>query len=162
MIHFEIDVQDEFSDRLEEFGKAAPRMALRICRTIGMSFRAHTKKNYMRGQIIGKRTGELYKSVKIVTDRKTRQAVIVKPWAKLANIYHNPEGATIRPRVGKMLRFVIDGEEKFAPEVHLAPRPWVPAAYRDFDWGGEIQKAADKVIAQEIRKLEKKAAAAHG
>ena len=162
MIHFEIDVQDEFSDRLEEFGKAAPRMALRICRTIGQSFRAFTKKNYMRGQIIGKRSGELYKSVKIVTDRKTRDAVVVKPWARLANIYHNPAGATIVPKTGKMLRFVIGGEVKFAPQVHLEPRPWMPAAYDAFDWSGEIQKAADKVIDREIKKLEQKAAAAHG
>jgi hypothetical protein len=154
MIHIVLEVQDMFSDRLAEFGRKAPAMALRICRTIGQGFRAYTRKNYLRGQVLGKRTGTLYKTIKIVTDRKSRQAVIVRPWAKLANIYHNPAGADIVPSKGKMLKFEVDGRTIFTKHVHLEPRPWVPRARAEFQWNPEIQKAADTVITRELKKLE--------
>lgn len=163
MIQFEIDVQDRFSRELEQFGRRAPTIALRIARTIAQAFRAFTKKNYMRGQVIGRRTGELLKSVKIVTDKRTRDAVIVKPWAMLANIYHNPAGATIVPKTGTMLKFTNkQGEEVFVKKVYLAPRPWVPRAYAGFQWDTEVKKAADKVIDREIAKLQAKQGATGG
>lgn len=160
MIKMDVEVQDLFSPRLEQFGKRAPAIALRICRTIGQSYRAFVKKNYLRGQVIGKRTGTLYKSVKIVTDRKTKSGVIVKPWARLANIYHKPEGVTITPKTKKVLRFVTkDGRTVFTRRVHLAPRPWVGPSVSAFPWQPEIKKAADKVIERELRKLEGKSGA---
>jgi len=154
MIQTNIDVKDLFSDRLEQFGRRAPTVALRICRTIGQEFRRYMRNNYMKGQVIGKRSGDLWKSVKIHTDKKNRNAVTVIPWSNLANIYHNPEGATILPKNGKALRFEIDGREVFAKRVHLEPRPWVPRAFASFDWDGSIQRSADKVIDREIAKLE--------
>lgn len=154
MIQMTVEVEDMFSDRLEQFGKRGPAMALRICRTIGMSFRAFTKKSYLRGQVIGKRTGTLYKGIKIVTDKRTRDAVIVRPWAKLANIYHKESGVDIVPKSGKMLKFDVGGRTVFTKSVHLRPRPWVPRALREFSWDAEIQKAADKVIEREVKKLE--------
>lgn len=159
MIHINLDVQDMFSERLEEFGRRAPAIALRICRTIGMSFRAFQKKNYLRGQVIGKRTGELYKSIKITNDRRSKNAVIVRPSARLANIYHKPGGATIRPKNASILKFDVDGKTVFAREVHLAARPWVPQSEAAFQWDTEIKKAADKVIDRELAKLEAKRAA---
>jgi len=163
MIHFEIDVQDRFSRQLEQFGRRAPTIALRIARTIAMAFRTFTKKNYMKGQVIGRRTGELWKSVKIVTDKRTRDAVIVKPWARLANIYHNPKGATIVPKNKSILKWVNkQGQEVFARKVYLAPRPWMPRAYGAFQWDSEVKRAADKVIEREVAKLEAKQAAGNG
>lgn len=159
MIHINLDVQDMFSERLEEFGRRAPAIALRICRTIGMSFRAFQKKNYLRGQVIGKRTGQLYKSIKITNDRRSKNAVIVRPSARLANIYHKPGGATIVPKNASILKFEVGGETVFARKVHLAPRPWVSQSEAAFQWDTEIQKAADKVIDREIAKLEAKRAA---
>lgn len=156
MIQMTVEVQDMFSRELEAFGKRAPAIALRICRTIGMSFRAFTKKNFLRGQVIGKRTGELYKSIKIATDRKSRDAVIVRPWAKLANIYHKAGGADIYPKKGTFLKFEVDGRTIFTRHVHLKERAWVPRAYAQFQWGSEIKKSADKVIEREIKKLEAK------
>ena len=154
MIQMTVEVQDMFSRQLDEFGRRAPAIALRICRTIGMSFRAFMKKNYLRGQIIGKRTGTLYKQITIFKDRRSGNAVIVRPWAKLANIYHHPGGADILPTKGKFLKFDVDGKTVFAKHVHLRERPWVPRAFSDFQWDPEIQKAADKVIDREIKKLE--------
>jgi len=157
MIHVFVDVQDRFSDELEQFGKRAPTIALRICRTIGQEFRKFTKKNYLRGQVIGKRTGELYKNIKIVTDKRSKNAVIVKPWARLANIYHNPEGATITPVAGKALKFETkDGRIVFTKRVRLAPRPWMRKATSEFSWAQEIPRAAEKVLNRELKKLEAK------
>lgn len=154
MIHIEYEVEDMFSPRLEQFGKRAPAIALRICRTTAMAFRAFTKKTYLLGQVLGKRTGTLYKGIKIVTDRRRRDAVIVRPWAKLANIYHHPAGVNIASQTGKLLKFEVEGRTVFMKRVHLRPRPWVPRAVREFGWDQEIQKAADKVIEREIKKLE--------
>lgn len=154
MIQLELEVIDRVSGRLQEFGRKAPAMALRVCRTIGQGFRSYVRKNYLRGQVIGKRTGTLYKGIKIITDKRSRNAVIVRPWAKLANIYHNPAGADIVPTKAKMLRFEVDGRVIFTKHVHLAPRPWVPRARAEFQWAPEIQKAADTVISREIAKLE--------
>lgn len=163
MIQTNIDVQDLFSDRLEQFGRRAPTVALRICRTIAQDFRRFTRNNYMKGQVIGKRSGELWKSVKIHTDKKSRNAVTVIPWSPLANIYHNPDGATILPINGQALRWVDkQGVEHFAKRVHLEPRPWVPRAFAAFNWDESIQRSADKVIDREIAKLEAKRAAARG
>lgn len=156
MIQITLNVQDMFSKRLQQFGKRAKTIALRICRTIGQEFRTFTKKNYLSGQVIGKRTGELYKGIKIVTDRQNRNAVIVKSWAKLANIYHHPGGADIVPKKGKMLRFEVDGRVIFMKHVHLDERPWVPKARSAFQWNASIKRSADKVIAREIAKLEAK------
>lgn len=160
MIKMDIEVMDLFSPRLKEFGKRAPAIALRICRTIGQSFRAHVKKNYLRGQVIGKRSGRLYKSIKIVTDRKSKTGVIVKPWARLANIYHNPAGVNIVPKTAKVLRFETkDGRVVFTRRVHLEPRPWVGKSVSSFPWQPEIKKAADKVLDRELKKLEGKSGA---
>jgi len=159
MIKWEIDVQDMFSAELARFGRRAPVIALRICRTIGQGFRSFVKKNYLRGQVIGKRTGTLYKGIKIVTDKRSKNAVIVKPWAKLANIYHHPGGAHIVPKNAKMLKFEIDGKTIFAKSVHLKERPWMPQSKSAFGWDVEIKKAATKVIDREIKKLEAKSGA---
>lgn len=159
MIRMTLDVQDMFSRDLEQFGRKAPAIALRICRTIAQGYRSFVKKNYLRGQVIGKRTGTLYKKISIVTDKRSRNAVIVKPWAKLANIYHHPGGADIYPEKGKMLRFEVDGRVIFMKHVHLKERPWMDPSFKAFPWDPEIQKAATKVIDREIKKLEAKSGA---
>lgn len=159
MMHIEFDVRDQFSKQLEDFGKRAPTIALRIYRTIGMSFRNFVKKTYLSGQVLGRRTGTLYKGIKIVADRNSRDAVTVRPYARLANIYHKPGGVDIVPKNGKFLKFETkDGRTIFTKHVHLKERPWVPRSVSEFQWSAEIQKAGDKVISREIAKLEAKRA----
>lgn len=157
MLRVQLDVQDQFSPELARFGKRAPTIALRICRTIGQEYRKFLKKHYLRGQVIGKRTGTLYKSIKIKSDKESKNAVTVIP-GPLANIYHNPSGATIKRDKAKALRFVNkEGEVVFTKKpIHLKPRPFMTDSKRDFPWRTEIPKAATRVIEREIKKLEAK------
>jgi len=156
MISIDLDIDDYVSDRLELFGRRAPTIMRRIARTTGQEFRKFMKKNYLRGQVIGKRTGRLYKDVKIVNDKREKTAVVVRPSARLANIYHHIGGIDIRPKSAKVLKFDIDGVPQFARHVHLEERPWVPRARREFPWRVWIVRSADKVLERELEKLELK------
>ncbi len=152
MMRLNITVEDNVSPRLRAFGDQAPKMLMKVLRRVGSRFRSHMRRNYLRGQMLGRRSGTLYKSVR-VRSKKRRNLVEIRPYSPLANIYHSGQPIKIRPKDAKVLRwFGPGGEPQFAKEVTLRPRPFVTRAYQSFRWNQEMFNATSWIINREIRK----------
>lgn len=149
MIRMRVSIDNTLDDRLRIFGNDAPKILRKILRTTGNEFRKHQRNNYLRGQMLGRRTGETYRATKVKkVRRKMAYSVIASP---LANIYEHPGGATIKPKSARVLRWYNQqGEPQFAREVHLRARPFVTASFDSFGWDREGDRAAEKVIRKEL------------
>lgn len=150
-----IDVRVAFDDnrlddRLRVFGADARKVLHKVLRTTGNAYRKHMRNNYLKGQMLGRRTKKTYKSVKV---KKVRgeSAYQVIPYLPIASIYEHAGGAVIKPKNAKVLRWVNqEGEWRSAHEVRLRERPFVTASFKSFPWGFELDKAANKVIKKEL------------
>lgn len=150
MMRMSVSIENRLDDRLRVFGRDAGKILNKILRTTGNAYRRYMRRNYLRGQMLGKRTGTLYRNVKVRKVRR-RTAYRVVPFLPLANIYEHSGGADIRPKNASVLRwFNQAGEPQFAKHVHLRQRPFVTASYRAFPWDREIGNAANKVIKKEL------------
>jgi hypothetical protein len=174
MIYGEIIVTDGVTDRLERFGRDAPKHLDRILRMVGSQYRAELKKKYLSGQMLGKNTGNLVRSLYVgksvgkkhvyIVGTKSRRyvqdfggvAIVRKEAAslKLANIYEHAGGYTIVPKNKKCLMFVTkDGNIVFTKKVVGQARPFMSASSKSFDWSKAFENTTDRIITEEARKL---------
>jgi hypothetical protein len=152
MMRLSVGVEDNVSPRLKAFGADADKLLRKVLRRTGARYRSHMRKNYLRGQMLGRRTGALYKSVRVRKVRR-KNMVEIKPYSPLANIYHNTGPIVIKPKTKQALRwFNAAGEPQFAKEVVLDPRPFVSASFNSFSWRREMFNATTHVINREIRR----------
>jgi hypothetical protein len=136
-------------DRLRGFGRDAPKILDKVLRRTGSAYRKHMRRNYLRGQMLGRRSGDTYKSIKV---RKVRgkHAYRVTP-GPLAMVYESDKPIIIRPKDAPVLRWINShGEWRSAREVRLRPRPFVTASYESFDWSKELREASNKVLQREL------------
>lgn len=152
MIHMNVSLEDNVTPRLRAFGDEAPQMLRKVMRRVGSRYRSYMRKHYLRGQMLGRRSGTLYKSVR-VRSVKRRNMVEIRPYSPLANIYHKAGPIVIRPRDAKALRwFNAAGEPQFTKEVRFAPQPFVARSYQSFPWDREMALATQWVINREIKR----------
>lgn len=174
MTGMEVIVTDGVTDRLERFGRDAPKHLDRILRMVGSQYRAELKKKYLSGQMLGKDSGNLVRSlyvgqargrrhVYVVASKKTKSkqdfggvAIVRSESAsmKLANIYEHAGGYTIVPKNKKCLMFVTkDGNIVFTKKVTGRQRPFMSASSKAFGWSKAFENTTDRIITEEARKL---------
>lgn len=152
MLELSVDIQDQVSARLRDFGKRAKAMQVGIARTLGNAFRKYIRQNYLSGQMLRRRTGRLRSHTKVLRPKGT-DVIRIVPYMKLANIYHHPGGAVVEPKNASILRWEDrQGEVHFSRSSHIPERPFMTDAFRTFNWSAETDKAADKIIEKEIQK----------
>jgi hypothetical protein len=150
MVQYNISVVNEVSGRLRQFGSDQDKILKKILRRIAGKYRTFLRRHYLRGQMLGRRTGETYRNTRV---RKVRRRDAYRVAPPLANIYEHPGGATIRPKDAQVLRwFDRSGEPQFAKEVNLPRIPFVTRSYERFDWKRETFKNTNDVIMRELRK----------
>jgi len=174
MIGLEVVVTDGVSDRLAAFGSAAPRMLDTILRMVGSQYRAELKKKYLSGQMLGRNSGSLVRSLYVGRSRGKKHVYIVGNKAvrskqdfggvaivrrdaasvKLANIYEHAGGYTIVPKNKKALMFVTsDGQIVFTKRVVGRSRPFMSASAQAFAWPSAFTKTTDRVVDEECKKI---------
>lgn len=151
---FSLTLKDQASLELDQFGKESPKILDKILRKIATDYRAFTRKGYLRGQVIGKRTGFLYEQYKIRKLKGEKHTFSVCPYMQLANIYHHPGGADIYPKKKKVLHWYGDsGEDVFASYVHLKERPWVTMSQQAYPWESKSMNLGKIIVEKELEKL---------
>jgi len=174
MIGLSVVVTDGVSDRLHAFGRAAPSMMDRILRMVGSQYRAELKKNYLSGQMLGRSSGDLVRSLYVGRARGKKHVYIVGSKAirskqdfggvairrsdasriKLANIYEHGGGYSIAPKEKKALMFVAaDGTIVFTKRVRGQSRPFMTASARAFNWTQAFSKTTDRIVIEETGKI---------
>ncbi|MFP4066222.1 MAG: hypothetical protein ACLFS5_01855 [Spirochaetaceae bacterium] len=152
MMRLAVTLEDNVTPRLRAFGADAPQMLRKVMRRVGSRYRSHMRRNYLKGQMLGRRSGTLYKSVR-VRSVKRRNMVEIRPYSPLANIYHTTRQIVIRPRNARALRwFNQAGEPQFAKEVRMSPKPFVTRSYQTFGWDREMIMATQWVINREVKR----------
>lgn len=149
-----LELDDDFQKRFTKFSEVMQiRMLWRIGYKVGSEFRSFVRKNYVRGQTIGRRTGQLSKGIALKKKKSRELDLAVVPYMRLANIYHDPEGATIYPKNGKALKWETkDGQTIFAKRVHLPSKPWMFEADNNFNWDSSIDRISFWQIEKEWEK----------
>jgi len=152
MILLDLEVKDQLSGKIAQFEKDAPKVELRILRGIASKYRSYVRKNYLSGQYLKRVTGQAWKLMKYKR-AKGQKFIVVTPDMRIANIYHNPEGANIRPRTKTVLRWLNEaGEPQFARNVHIKPKPWMTDSFGAFGWDQTIESVGNDVVQKELAK----------
>jgi hypothetical protein len=174
MIVVEVIATDGVSGKLERFGRDAPKHLDKILRMVGSQYRAELKKKYLSGQMLGRVSGNLVRSLYVGPAKGKRHVYVVGQKAtksvqdfggvsivrreavgiKLANIYEHAGGYTIVPKNKKCLMFVTkEGNIVFTKKVTGHARPFMTASAKAFNWPTAFEKTTDRIITEEARKL---------
>lgn len=148
-----ITLEEEMTGKLDRLGGDAGKVLDRILRSTGARYRDYVRRGYLSGQMLGRRTGTLWRSVLAQKLRQVQHTVLVSGQPKLSNIYEHAGGALIVPRRGGVLRFEVGGKVVYTRRpIRLRQRPFITASSGTFDFGGAFGIAAEKTFAEEFRK----------
>jgi hypothetical protein len=170
MIAIQVVVSGNLEEDMAKFGDHAPKLVDRVIRIVAYRFRKDLRKNYLSGQYLDKRSGDLQKSMVVgrrrgvkfvylvgskgIKDKKTGTVNVSS--VKLANIYEHAGGYTIEPKNRKALVFTAaDGSLVFTKRVHGREKPFMTASAKNFNWTTAFQKTEEEVIGKELKKLAK-------
>lgn len=170
MIAVQVVVSGNLEADMAKFGDTAPKLVDRVIRIVAYRYRKDIRKNYLSGQYLGKRSGNLQKSLVVgrkrgtkfvylvgskgVKDKKT--GIVNVSSVKLANIYEHAGGYTIEPVNKKALCFTAaDGSLVFTKHVHGQARPFMSASAKNFNWEEAFEKTENEVMGKELKKLAK-------
>jgi hypothetical protein len=147
MMEIKIDVKDTLGPWFKTLERdVEDKILMKSIKNVAYRYRAIVRKNYLSGQILGKRKGDVFNSIK-VTVKKASNTAFIRSTAILQNIYDYAPGATIRPKYKKILKFVLpDGSTIFAKEVHLRPRPYMAISSAAYPFNSDLKSEADKQI----------------
>jgi len=139
---------------LNEMGlrRNSERITKKILRTLGQRGQTQAKKSY-RGKV-GKRTGELYKSIKYGVNRKGTFGYIgprgAKQFMKAAVL---EKGWTISAKGGGFLRFKIGDKWITKKQVEIKPRDWFFKAVDGWFNSPESRLVLESTLQKEIQKI---------
>lgn len=172
MIAVEVAVTGDLEQAFARFGNGhAYKLADKTIRLVGYRYRSYLKKEYLSGQMLGKRSGQLTDSMvvgrpkgygsrlvylvggkkKVRKDGSNTAAAI-----KLANIYEHAGGYVIEPKNARTLVFTApDGSTVFTKRSQGRERPFMTASAKAFDWKGAFAKSEEDVIGKELKRLAK-------
>jgi hypothetical protein len=170
MVTIQVVVSGTLEEDMAKFGDTAPKLVDRVIRIVAYRFRKDLRKNYLSGQYLDKRSGDLQRSMVVgrkrgakfvylvgskgIKDKKTGMVSVSS--VKLANIYEHAGGYTIEPVNKKVLCFTAaDGSLVFTRRVHGQAKPFMSDSAKRFDWNTAFQKTEAEVIGKELRKLAK-------
>jgi len=172
-MNLQVVVHGGVEAKLEQYALHAPKYLDRVLRLVGSQYRAMLKKNYLSGQMIGRQSGDLYRSIYVSKVKSKKHVYRVGSKAvkskqdfggvaivrtsdatRLANIYEHAGGYSIQPKTRKALMFVTpDGQIVFTKRVSGQARPFMSASSRAFNWSQAFSTATDKVVTDEFAKL---------
>ena len=142
---------EQLINDLKRFGSDFPKVLNSMIRYSANKFRAHVRKKFLSGQMLGKRTGKTQKSIRVKKARGRPHAYIVLQ-PRLANIYEHLGGANIKPETKKSLRFHVGAKTVHAKQVQLRRRPFWSSAIATFGFNKATNEAIDKILDRELRK----------
>lgn len=172
MIAAQIVAHGDLEAAFERFGNGhALKLADKTIKIVAYRYRKSIRQQYLMGQMLGQRTGELSKSLvagrkkgapnKLVylvgaKPLKQKDGTVSAGGVKLANIYEHAGGYTIVPKNRKALKFEVSGGTiVFAKKVVGRARPFMSQSSKEFDWPGTFAKTEEEVIGKELKKLAK-------
>lgn len=103
----------------------------------------------LRGQILKKQSGELYKS--ITYKARNDYSGFIRVGQYYAGFHE--EGANVVPRKGAYLRFQIDGEWKTVRSVVLPKRQFAKPVVESYFSGNKAEVIMDSVMQRELEKI---------
>lgn len=118
---------------------------------------SHTQKNYLRGQVLKRRSGNLANSLqyRLISNHAVRIGPGMVYGA--AHEFGIPlsAGNYIYPRRAKALRFQYNGETVFARRVrqHVPKRPWLAPSIQDYFDSGRADRLAEATIQEYLDRL---------
>jgi hypothetical protein len=167
MIQIQIEGIDELRQNLDKFGKDQTRILNRIVLKVAQKFRSFIKSNFLSGQYLNVRTGDLKKSMIAYKVKGEKAAYYVSSKvvntlngigesvniAGLANIYDHAGGVDIAPKDKKVLRFIgNDGTTVFSARAHLESKPFMLDASNRFSFDAEFNTATNTIFSKEFQK----------
>lgn len=148
-----ITLEDEFTAKLDRLGSDAGKILDNMLRVTGAKYRDYVRRRYLSGQLLKRRTGQLWTSVLSQKLRKAKHTVLVSGAPKLSNIYEYPGGVTIAPRAGGVLRFEANGEIVYTRKpIRLAQRPFMSLSSRSFPFAPTFEEVGERTFAREFEK----------
>src|SRR3989339_1616176 len=163
MIAVQVVASGDLESDMARFSDHAPKLVDKVLRIVAYRYRKDLQTNYLSGQYLKQRTGNLKKSLVVGRKRGAKFVYLVGSKAtkdkstglysaqsiKLANIFENPAGYTIKPKNAKALRFMaVDGSLVFTKEVKGRPRPFMTDSAKNFNWTAAFEKTTEEVIAK--------------
>lgn len=162
--------------RLLLFGRDAPEMLDRVLAFTGRDYASFTRKGYLSGQMLGRRSGKTYRTFAPKKSRRATHQYYV--FSAIANIFEHAGGVDIYPRgagrtssgvdsrgrhsarwAGHVLRGAnvlfwrdVSGAPHTARHVHLAQRPFITASVGAFSWAGSFDRGTEEVFGKELKK----------
>lgn len=147
-----ITLQDEYTKKLDQLGSDAGKILDRVLRVTGAKYRDFVRRGYLSGQMLGRRSGKLWRSVLAQKLRRQKHVVLVSGQPRLSNIYEHLGGAVIAPRSGGVLRFEANGKIIFTRKpIRLPWRPFMSESSGAFPFGSTFETVAEKTFAVEFK-----------
>jgi hypothetical protein len=97
MIEIKFTVEDENEAKLREFEEISPGILDAALRATARDFRNYVRRNYLRGQVFGSRSGKMQEDMHYGKSRRATHAFEVSGGPRILNIYSHSGGANIRP-----------------------------------------------------------------
>jgi len=151
MIAFHIDVPR--NDPFRPLKNDLPRIEKLILGRMGEKIVSQTTKEYLRGQVLKRRSGTLANSLKyrMVND----YTIEVGPGVIYGRIHE--EGGVIVPVQKKFLAWKDEsGKWCFAKSVTIPKRPWLYPSIKDYFDSGRAGQLAERTLAAELDKLSRR------
>lgn len=172
MIVTQVVIKDDITPALDQFGAQMPKLLDTVLRIVGYRYRAHIKKNYLSGQMLGIETGQTIQSLVVgkrrgakhiyivgsrkVTSRQDFGGVALRrtntEGVKLANIFEHQGGYVIEPKKAKALIIPVASGIYFAKRVEGRARPFMTQSAQTFSWGPTIEKTVLEVVEKQLKK----------
>ena len=151
MIAFHVEIPKH--DPLRPLKDGLPRIEKLILGRIGEKIVAQTTKDYLRGQVLKRGSGELANSLKYrhIND----YTIEIGPGVIYGHIHE--VGGIIVPRRKKFLAWKDEsGKWHFAKSVTIPKRPWLYPSIKDYFDSGRAGQLAELTLAAELDKLSRR------
>lgn len=154
MISVKADI-DECISLLNTLDRNEKKIRRRMLSQTGTAVKNKVKKSY--NSMLSKRTGALYKSLKLRVV-KAGNMVVVYPAAEKSKVRYGfvlAKGAEITAKEGNLLTFRINGKWIRKRSVSIKPRDWVAEPAKRYLESAEYRKKLDLMMQKEIERAEK-------
>lgn len=175
MIDIQITFDDQVSEKIDRFASSADHLLDRILVSTGGKYASYVRRSFLSGQMLGARTGEARKKLKVHQVRGQHHLYAI--WSALQNIYESRSGVDIVPKGGSrvsaatdrrgrrsgwaghtvggahMLRWIgEDSKIHWSRHVHLNPRPFMTLSSSIFNFSAAADESAERIFELELRK----------
>ncbi|RPH37789.1 MAG: hypothetical protein EHM91_14600 [Planctomycetota bacterium] len=158
-MNIRIEITDPVSEKLKLFGDDAPKVLDRAISKTGSFYRAFVRRNYLSGQMLRRRTGRLYQSMRVRKMRGKKHSYWISGQPRLSNIYDRTGETVIRPKSGGVLRFMGTTHGGMGQvwvftrrPVYLRPRRFITESSAVYPFQPTFGTAAESEIKKEMRR----------